>query len=265
MGLPFFGADSRLDSDILTVSPAAASGFLEANLTDDQLFELFKHSATGTLDIITDAGVGNTGDVDYLGLVNHDLFTQGSTITFASSPDNVVYSTIFTVAPADNKIIARSFTLVTDRFFRLRITGSAAAPFIGQASWGKRVEVPFGIEVGYDPQTETVRMRHTRSQTGQILGAVATHSERRSNISLKFMPESFVRGTSVGDFGEFWDNNAKIGKLFLWQWNGGNPGSFEKDAVFMVIENDASIGRPLVTQLDVGFRDISFSAVGLGE
>ncbi len=266
MGLPLFGADSLLDSDTLTSSPVAATAFPLANLNDDRVFTAFKPSATGTLDIKTDAGVGNTSDVDYFGMVGHDLFTEGATITFARSSDDISYTTIFTSTPGDDKIILRGFDQETFRFFRLRITGAVAAVSIGQLQWGTKVEVPFGIEVGFDPLAEVVRMRQTRSQEGNILGSVATFAERRASIALRLMPNSFVNGTTVGDFLEFWDNHASIGKPFFWQWNAEEPPvNFEKDAFFAVIVNDVAISRPIVTPLDSGERDISFDIEGLKE
>ncbi|KKM02210.1 hypothetical protein LCGC14_1786700 [marine sediment metagenome] len=266
MGLPLFGADSLLDSDTLTSSIAAASGFPVANLNDDRIFTVFKPTTNATLDIKTDAGAGNTSDVDYFGMVGHDLFTQGATITFARSTDDISYTTIFTTVVGDDKIVLRGFDKETFRFFRLRITGSTAAGSIGQLQWGTKVEVPFGIEVGFDPLDEVVRMRHTRSQSGNILGSVATFSERRASISLRLMPNTFVNGTTVGQFREFWDNHASVGKPFFWQWNAEEPVvDFEKDAFFAVIVNDAALGRPIVTPLASGERDISFDIVGLKE
>lgn len=270
MGLPLFGAESRLDDAspaTIIVAPGEDTSFPKANVTDDRLFTLFKWTGSAPFDLITDAGVGNTADVDYFGLVGHDIFTQGGTIEFDNSPDNITYAgpTIFTVTPTDDKIILRTFTKVTDRFFRLRITGASAPPSIGQASWGLKVEVPFGMPRGFDPNAERLRLRNTVSQSGNILGAVGIFTERAANLRLRLMPGSFVNGTTIGQFREFWDNHASLGNPFFWSWNAGNPGSFEKDAFFAVVENDASIARPLATQLDVGFRDIQFSVLGLKE
>ena len=268
MGLPLFGAESRLDDASpasFSVTPVAATGFPESRLNDDRDFLAFKWSATGTLDVVYDAGVGNTGNVDYFAMVGHDLFTQGSTAVFASSPDDIVYTTIFTVTPTDDNIVLRAFTLVAARFFRLRVTGSTAAPSISELNFGEQVQIPFNMGTGFDPQAERTRMRSTRSQTGNILGTVALFSERSAAINLPFMPNSFVNGTSIGDFKEFWDNHASLGKPFFWAWNPANPGNFEKDAFFAVIVNDATLARPVTTPLDSGFRDIRFNIVGLKE
>ncbi len=272
MGRPIFGADSRLDTDTVLSNIAAETGFPLDNLSDDREFTTFKPSTSATLEIRTDAGVGNTVDVDYFMAIGHDFNTQGASLVFASSPDDAVYTTIFSSTPGDDRVVVRTFTKVTRRFFRLTISGQSAAPSIGQLNWGVRVEPPFfALPSDFDPLMETARFRSGRSQSGNILGSVIGFVGRRANIRLELQPFTFVGGTTLGDFQEFWDNHAVAGKAFLWWWNQNDPTdpdpdpTFEKDAFWVVIDNDATISRRLRTQLDVGFRDIEFTVVGRKE
>lgn len=265
MGLPTIGANSLLDSDTLTVSPGEDASFPKENATDDRVFLLFKWTGSAPFDLITDAGVGNTSDVDYFGLITHNLFTLTGTLTFAQSADNISYTTIFTVAPGDDLIIFRSFTKVTNRFFRLRITGTASPPEIGEVAWGTKVEIPFGVPPGFDPQREEIDQNFNRSQTGNILGALHRFVSRRIPISIDLIPTAFITGTTLGLLKEWWDNDGGIGKPFFFGWNAGNPGSFEKDSVFGVADPRRGIRRPLATQLDVGFRDLQFEVIALKE
>lgn len=265
MGLPTIGADSLLDSDTLSASPAAAGGFPITNLHDDRVFTIFKPQTNAQLDIITDAGLGNTSDVDYFGMILHDLFTQGATLTFAHSPDNIVYTTVFTVVPSDNLVIFRSFAAVSKRYFRARITGATAPVSIGELQWGTKVEVPFGVPVGFDPDAEKLEVGFSRGQSGNIVGSFKRFISRRAALRLPLLTNAFVSGTTVGLFKEFWDNHGALGKGFFFCWNAGNPGSFEKNAFFGVVDFQAGIRRPLRTQLDVGFRDLEFEVVGMKE
>ncbi len=273
MANPILAVDSRLDADTLTSSIVEDAVFPLANIKDDRLFTLFKPSTTGTLDIKTDAGVGNTVDVDYLAIIAHDLNTQGASIVFAHSADDISYTTIIaSFAPSNDKIIFRVFTKVTRRFFRLRITGATAAVSIGQIQWGLRVESPnFALPRGYDPLSERVQFRSTRTQEGNVAGVVQGFTERLNSVRLELLPNSFVNGTAVGQFKEFWDNSASKGKAFVWAWNSNDPttpdtpSEFEQDAYLAVISNDAQLNRPLRTQNAVGFRDIEFPVVGLKE
>lgn len=271
MAAPIFGANSRLDLDIITTVPAAATLSPKTNLRDDRVYTTFKPTSSGTtVDIVTDAGASVA--VDYFMMIGHDLSDPALDglgavlLTFARSADDISYTTIFSVTPSDDLIIARSFASVSDRFFRVRLTrGTAFIPAIGQAQWGVAVQAPFGMEVGFDPDAEQINNRFNQSQTGNMLGATQTFVQRRASINLPLVPNSFVNGTAVGDFGEFWDNHARKLLPFLFLWNPGNPGSFEKDAMFAQVDPATSIRRPLRTQLDVGFRDLSFEVLALGE
>lgn len=260
----------------MTTSVAAATGFPNINLTDDRTYTLYKMGTDNTiLDIKTDAG-GATAVVGYFMLVGHNLGSiaaspsQTVTITFAHSTDDISYTMIFTTTiPAnDNTIIAREVgggTNITPpkQFFRLRIEWTNADKVqIGQVAWGQPVRFPFGMEVNFDPNNERLMARFNQAQLGNILGATVLFSERRAPVRLEHQPSSFVDDATIGGFREFWDNHGAKMKPFMWMWNSST--TFEKDTFFGVI-NPGRIGRPLVTQLDVGFRDLEFEVVGLKE
>lgn len=263
MGVPIFGADSRLDKDTLTVTSENTS-FPKTNLTDDRVFTVFKPSANNDpLDIITDTG-GDGAVIDYFAMVGHDLFTQTASIEFAHSSDNITYTTIFSVTPTTDKIIMRTFTAAVNQFFRLRITGTDAIPSLGEVSWGKRVEPPFSISFrGFDPQAESPELRINRSQTGNILGSRFAFAERRASVNIPLITDAFLRDATLGGFQDFWDNHAGIGKPFFFQWC--IDCSFELDAFFCVFDPRSQISRPLRTQLTKGFRDLEFDVIGLKE
>jgi len=275
MGIAIIGADSRLDSDAVTVVPSENANFPASNLSDDRNYTVFKPGSTATsVTIKTDAGVGNTVDVDYFMSVGHDYFDpaldgNGAVdVKFEHSADDAAYTTLFDeTGILDNKIILRSFTKATNRFFRLTLSRVATfIPSIGQLQWGKAVEFPAGtILKGYDPQTEMIRNVTSRSQSGQILGAVRFYQERRADIKAKLLTNTFVRDETLGGFQDFWDNHGVQLKPFVFSWNSGNPGNFEKDAFFCQIAEKKGIRRPIVTPIDSGFRDLSFSVIGVKE
>lgn len=284
MGNVFFGAESRLDKDALSVSVAADADFPTTNLNDDRSFTVYKMGSTATeLLIKTDAGVGNTVTVDYFMLVGHDLFDPDSdgngaiTVEFQSSPDDIVYTNIFTASLSDNAIIARSFVnaaAITRRFFRLKLTrGAAFKASLGELQWGLAVRPGIGMPVGYDPNDETIEGQFNRSRTGQLLGAIRTVSMRRARVRLELLDGSFVNDTTdPTGFKFFWDTHASKLKPFLFHWNPGTAGAelgaagpFEKDAFFAIIDPGAGINRPLRTQLDVGRKDLEFAVIGVKE
>lgn len=242
-------------------------------------------SSNVTLTIESDAGVGNTKTVDYFMLVGHDLFDPAedglgpiTSLFFERSADAAAWSTVFSIVPgstpvgsiADNNIIARFLTTpIVDRAFRLRLERPANAfiATLGEMQYGKAVVFPVGMPRGVDPSQEVLQMRRTQSQTGQILGTVERYSDRRQTINMPFLPSSFVNGTDLGEFKDWWDNEGSKGKGFLWHWNpdsdpDANPGAFEKDAFFAIVEPDSRINRPFPTQLATGLRDVIFSILG---
>ncbi len=271
MGLPLIGQESRLDSDTVTTVPAAATGFPISNLSNDRPFLAFKPTSTATtVDIITDAGVGNTTDADYFMIVGHDLFDPASdgngavTLTFAHSADNSSYTTIFTQAATDNLIIPKAFAQFTNRFFRLRLTRAGTfIPTVGEVQWGTALQFPDGLEVGFDPNTENINVRANESQTGNILGAINNFVQRQATIRIPLVQDTFVSGTTLGDFKEWWDNNGSKMDAFLWWWN--RDDAFRTDGLFAVVNPSSSINRPWRTQVSGGRRDIEFEVLGLKE
>jgi hypothetical protein len=265
MGLPTFGADSVLRDVTLTVS-SEDPAFPKANLKDERAFTIFKPLGIGSpVDIITDAGVGFTSRVNYLGLIFHDLFTQGASIAFASSPDAAVWTDIFTAVPGDNRVIFRSFGLVTARYFRLRVSGAAAPFSIGELNWGRKVEVPYGLPVGFDPNAEVLDLAYSVSQVGNILGSIYKFGTVRLALSWNHLPATFVEGTDVGEFRHFWDTWAGLGRPFFFCWAAGNPGASEKDAIFCVAEAGTPLTRPYNAPRQQGYRDLAFSVMALKE
>lgn len=291
MGKPFFGANSLLDDPLVTtvVSVAADAAFPVANLNDDREWSPYKMGSSNvTLTITSDAGVGNTRTVDYFMLVGHDLFNPNldglgpiTSLFFERSADGVVFTTIFAITPAslpvgsiaDNKIIARFFTTpIVDRAFRLRIERPANAfiASLGELQYGKAVQIPTGVQRGFDPNVESTQVRRTQSQTGNILGATERFADRSAAIAISLLSTAFIDGTALGDFKDFWDNHASKMLPFLWHWNpdadvSANPGQFEKDAFFAIIEPQTRIARPLSSQIATGLRDLNFNVVGLKE
>lgn len=273
MADPMIGANSRLDDDTVSSNVAADTDFPLSNLSDDKLSPVYKAVGVFTeIHIITDAGVGNTVKVDYLYIGGHDLSNPDSdglgnvTVTFEYSDDASTWVTIIAdFAVTTNTIILRTFTEFDRRAFRIKMTrsGFVFLPSIGEAQWGKRVDLD-GLEIGFDPQSETVNMQITKSQSGAIIGAVRTHSDRTADLVMPLVTNTFLRDLTLGGFQDVWDNHISLGKPFVFNWNPGDPGSFEKDAFFAVLRS-SGIDRPIVTALDTGERNLEFSIIGQKE
>ncbi len=276
MGAPLIGSNSRLDTDTTSFTEVAAAGTDEANITDDRLFTLYKMGLSDTLfQIVTDAGAGNTVDVEYFALIGHDLDDPeadglgGCTLVFEQSADGSAFTPIFTLSPvASSKIIARAGATITNRFFRITVTrGSAFKISIGQLAWGKAVKFPDGVPVGFDPNEDRIVSRTNVSQTGNLLGTTLQYIERRAEFRLDHVPGSFVNDTTLGGFKNFLENDGELGKAFLLMWNAENlfaTTTFETDSIWGRLD-PGTLARSLSTQLDVGRRNVTFAVVGLKE
>jgi len=274
MGNPAFFADSALDTATVTSLPTADTDFPVTALFDDRPFELYKNGTTDTEVIIkSDAGGGNTDDVDYLAIYAHDLFDpasdgNGAVIWFLEwSDDDAAWTEISTDTATDNKIIIRAFaTTETHRYFRLRLTRAGTfIVSIGQVQWGERVEMPHGVQIGFDPEAEMTERNTTRSKTGNRLGAVFIFSDRLFPVNIPLVTDVFLRDETTGGFKDFWDNHANEGSPFFSWWNIGDAGSFEKDAFWGSVSGRSRIQRPLRTQVSEGKRDLRFEVDGIKE
>jgi hypothetical protein len=278
MGVPLFGANSRLDIDTVTAGSVPVPGFPLSNLFDDRSFTVFKTQATLTsMTINTNAGATGIADVDYFFLAGHDLNDPAKDglgavkLEFEASNDGIGFANIFTVTPSDNKIIARSFPqvklfTVLPRFFRIVLSRAAAfQASLGEMQWGKGVRPPLGFAVGFDPDDQRVMARFNRTQVGNLVGSTVNFIQRQAEINFPRIEDSFVSGVSVGDFKDFWDNHARLLKPFLFLWNSvqlATDVTNEKQAFWAMVDPGGGIQRPLVTQVDVGFRDLRFRILG---
>lgn len=274
---PLFGEDNLLLQDTVTVSEAAATGFPTVNLADLRVWNFYKNAAaTSDMDVETDAGVGKTSKVDYFMLAGHDLEDPaddgngGVLLEFQHSDDGVVFTTIFSVTPTDGTIIARGFTQLDKRFYRARLTRAGTfVVSLGQVQWGRAVRIPGGIESTFDPDAERLVGRFNQSQVGNFLGSVIHFRQRTGRINVRLLPDSFIRGNLVSEFRDFWNNHAALFKPFLWHWNAQDTDAtdvtHEDQAFFAMVDPAVPIQRPLVTPLVKGFRDLTFTVLGLGE
>lgn len=276
MGAPLLGAESRLDTDVTSFTEVADTGTDETNITDDRIFTLYKMgSADTSFEIQTDAGIGNTTDVDYFTLIGHDLDDPeedglgGCDISFDESADGAAWTPIFSISGvSSSKIIARAGPQVTNRFFRIIVTRASAFQIsIGQLAWGTAVKFPDGVPVGFDPNTDRIVSRTNVSQTGNLLGATLQYIERRFEFRLDHVPGSFVNDETLGGFKHFLETHGELGKPFLSMWNAENVWAttvFETDSFWSRLD-PGSLGRSLSTQLAVGRRNVTFATVGLKE
>lgn len=145
---------------------AGLTGLPITALANPLTYDRYRPSSSPT-QIVVDAGTPVT--VDYIGIAAHTL--AGTTVTFASSDDDVTYTTRLTMAITNNDPIMGLITPVQARYWRISVTWSQS-PFIGVLYIGKVLEMQRAIYQGHTPGnlSRVTEIRPNISEQGQWLG-----------------------------------------------------------------------------------------------
>lgn len=192
MALPRIYYDNRL-ADALPVASSTASGFSVANLLDWRPYTWWKPAA---LPATITVDCGSAKAADYALIYGHDLFTQGCTVEVRGSTDNFAASDVLvaTATPSSNDPVLLSFNAASYRYWRLRITGSAA-PALAIAAVGSALQLPVGLAQGFDPVGRDIQGQSNSNEDGQPLGRVIKFERWSQRINLQRVSWSWLRDT----------------------------------------------------------------------
>ena len=211
MALPTLYFDNRL-ADAAIAASSTAAGYAAANVADWRPYTWWKPSAlpaTLTVDCAAPAAA------DYALIYGHDLFTQGCTVEVRGSTDNFASSNVLVAShtPANNEPFVVLFNSVSYRYWRLRITGSAA-PALAIAAIGARFVCPIGVPQGFDPLGRDVDGQINTNENGQPLGRIVTYERWTSRIRLQRVLRTWARDT----FLPAWRAHLR-GTPFVFTWD----------------------------------------------
>ena len=215
MAFPIIGYKSIAELAGATLTdPGTAAGFSIGNLIDHRAFTIWKSDGvTSPINIDIDAGAAVSAD--YVTIVNHNLNTNGATVTVLSDDDSGYGSTTTQQAafsPGEDTVTFKGFTSqATERYWRIVITDPsppfAAAPYIGVLKLGLRTTLPDMLNPGVDPFIKQVEVRGERSEGGNYLGAILGGQRHRADLA--FGGEAGVARTFLSsDFNAFLDDHA---------------------------------------------------------
>lgn len=114
------GAENLLKTATVVASSDSANA---PNLWDNLLTDFWSPSA-GAQTLTIDHGSAKA--IDYLGIAGHNLGTDSASVVIAWSDDDISYTTITTLNPADDLVIFSQFTSVSHRYTKITVTGTAA-------------------------------------------------------------------------------------------------------------------------------------------
>lgn len=167
LGHARIGYDNFVKGSTVTAT-SEVSGFPADAVALSMTYERWQPSAMpATLSI----DAGSASDADYIGIAAHTLGSTGATVAIEYSTDNMSWTTVETISPADDSAIMVLFTSVQAQYWRLVISGTTA-PQIGVVYIGQVLAMQRGIYGGHSPGklSRQTTIRPTRSEGGQWLG-----------------------------------------------------------------------------------------------
>jgi hypothetical protein len=211
MALPTLYFENRL-ADAAIAASSTAAGYAAANVADWRPYTWWKPAAlpaTLTVDCAAPAAA------DYALVYGHDLFTHGCTLEVRGSTDNFASSNVLVAShtPAVDEPFVVLFNSVSYRYWRLRITGSAA-PVLAIAAIGARMVCPIGVPQGFDPLGRDVDGQINTNENGQPLGRIVTYERWTSRIRLQRVLRTWARDT----FLPAWRAHLR-GTPFVFTWD----------------------------------------------
>ena len=132
-------------------------------------------------------------DVTCVGIVGHDLFTQGASVKLQAYVGAAWVDCIAAWTPANNKAQWKCFAAKNSDQFQLVIpTGYTLPPSIAVVMIGGYTTFPGWPTGDWDPDHEEAQRDESISSEGHYLGTNVKYSERRFNLNFERLLDAFV-------------------------------------------------------------------------
>ena len=193
--------------------------------------------ATAVIDLGSDAARA----ANYVGIAAHTLGTCRATITVASSPDNVTWTDLQSIAPGNNAPIMLLFGSLVARYWRLTVEGDDAIPYVGVFYVGQALTMQRRIYGGvqsplFNFDTKVIT---NRSNTGQTLGRTIV----RSAVPQQYQWRHLTRDWVENNIPQFLEDARERAFFVAWR-----PSTHPDDVVYGELENDPQLSN-------MGIRD----------
>ena len=195
---PFFAWDNLADGATLggTATLAGGDAF---NATNGTTADFWLPNVTGT-EAIFQVDFGTDTAITFAAIASHNLATLGASAIIESSPDAATWSTAgASTTPTDNQAIAWRFQTVSERYFRLRVTGlTAADPLaVGVAFFGNETVIPTRIYSGFAPPitANIVDLASNVSVGGNLMGSSIVSRGSKREMAFQYVAPAFIRAT----------------------------------------------------------------------
>lgn len=212
MGLPKLYFDNRFADATPVASTTAAGDYAAANIADRRPYTWWKPSAmpaTVTVDC------GSAKAADYALIFGHDLKTKSASIEIRASTDNFSASDVLIASstPADDNLLLLTFASASYRYWRFKVTGSAA-PSVAIVMIGAAFTMPDYLEAPFDPLGRSVVGSGNDNDNGWPLGSIVDYEQYQQTLNFGFVSWSWIRGTWLPK----WKSDIR-GKPIFFGWN----------------------------------------------
>ncbi len=231
---------------------SAAPGCEAGNISN--MIETNMWRASGLADphyITFDAGAGGGAGADYIVVYGHNLAACGATVVLQYSADNFsadVNDAFVPETPATDRIYLKEFPQTSQyRYWRLRITGHTAVPYMTICVWGNSTELDYA-STSFDPHSQDAKANVNLSYGGYVTGIHTQYVER--SMALRFEDADEALYARVKD----WWETSGLKHLFVAWENANSP-----DDVFLM-HPDTRFDNPLKN--GGAYRDITINLKG---
>ena len=169
MASPILYGVNRLETGTVTTTGAAADSPKERLFDRDITLPWVDSSNAGTRTIQVDQGASTILALDtWIIAAGHNL--SGATVNLDSSPDGAAWTNRDTFVPASSALSRRSISTQTIRFWRVTITGAAAAPSIAELflTVALTVQASGGPEANSATYSEVANIERHESRAGYV-------------------------------------------------------------------------------------------------
>lgn len=237
----------------LTATSTAAGDYSVGYLYNMLEVNMWKAATAADPHCITyDAGAGNSKTADYLAISGHNLKAMGAAVALQHSSDDITYADAFTAfTPSSDTVVLKEFPLTAPyRYWRLKIIGMTAPPYMTICIWGNKTELDYATAT-FDPYEQAAHASVNLSYGGYVAGVHTQYTERRMNLKFE--------GADLSLYGKVkaWWETSGLKNFFLAWETANNP-----DDVFL-LRPDTRFYNPL--RAGGLYRDITINLTGRRE
>lgn len=233
---PIILYNSILTLGTLTAAYTAA-GYAVANIKDYRPYTLWKGTTADPQYITVNCGSARAADA--LGICGHNLNTINATVSVENSPNGSTWTNrLAGFIPASDDALLKPFTANTQQYWRIKITGHTAAPYIGVAMIGARITFPYPPDTPHTPIDTGMEASANLSETGHLLGNVIKYKPYILEAQFSMLERTWV----INTFKPFWDNHASNLLPFFWAFDTDNYATL---AFYAQLAQDARFKTPM--------------------